>query len=210
MAEELTDYLNELGIRARYLHSDITTIERSKIIQELRKGLFHVLVGINLLREGLDMPEVSLIAILDADKEGFLRSERSLIQTAGRAARNIHGEVILYADTVTESMRRAIEETKRRREIQAVYNRTHGISPRGIEKAKRETLFSLYESEREGPDLDLRESETIYRKKGLSQKELQRLIEKVEGEMRKAAEKMDFERAAVLRDQYLELRARLA
>ena len=210
MAEELTDYLNDLGIRAQYLHSDITTVERSKIIQELRQGVFYVLVGINLLREGLDMPEVSLVAVLDADKEGFLRSERSLIQTAGRAARNVRGMVILYADTITESMKRAIEETNRRREIQSAYNKKHGISPKGVIKAKEEALFALFESEEGTIDTKVKEPEVGYKHGEMSEKALRELLERIEREMREAASQLDFERAAILRDQYLELRTRLS
>ena len=140
MAEDLTDYLKEIGIRVRYLHSDIKTIERMQILRDLRLGEFDVLVGINLLREGLDLPEVSLVAILDADKEGFLRAERSLIQTIGRAARNANGEVIMYADTITDSMRKAIDETERRRRIQQAYNEKHGITPQTVRKAVREVI----------------------------------------------------------------------
>src|SRR5262249_51386258 len=147
MAEDLTDYLQEVGIRVRYIHSDVETIERVDIIRDLRKGEFDVLVGINLLREGLDLPEVSLVAILDADKEGYLRSERSLIQTMGRAARNVNGTVLMYADAVTESMRRAIDETNRRRAVQQSYNREHGITPQTIRKAIAEPLAAVCEAD---------------------------------------------------------------
>ena len=149
MSEDLTDYLSEHGVRVRYLHSDIDTVERVEIIRDLRAGLFDVLVGINLLREGLDIPEVSLVAILDADKEGFLRSERSLIQTIGRAARNLHGRAILYADKVTDSMKRAIGETERRRQKQIAFNREHGITPRGVKKEIKEIIDGVYR----GPDV---------------------------------------------------------
>ena len=207
MAEELTDYLNDLGIRARYLHSDITTVERSKIIQELRKGIFHCLVGINLLREGLDMPEVSLVAILDADKEGFLRSERSLIQTAGRAARNMYGTVILYGDTVTESMARAIHETGRRRGIQEEYNRRFHIAPKTIQKSTDEALYSLYAVE-EAEDLELAEKRPIKDYSHMDEKASKRLLKEIKKAMKKAADKLEFEKAAILRDQYLELKAK--
>ena len=197
MAESLTDYLKGAGIRVRYMHHDIDTIERMEIIRDLRLGEFDVLVGINLLREGLDLPEVSLVAILDADKEGFLRSETSLIQTVGRAARNGDGEVILYADTVTPSMRRAIDETQRRREKQHAFNQAHGIVPKTVKKAVRE-LMAL--SAEDKPD---------YNDKNLSQMtKLQRMeaIAKLEKEMKEAAKMLEFEVAAALRDQIIKLR----
>ena len=197
MAESLTDYLKGAGIRVRYMHHDIDTIERMEIIRDLRLGEFDVLVGINLLREGLDLPEVSLVAILDADKEGFLRSETSLIQTIGRAARNADGEVILYADTVTPSMRRAIDETQRRREKQHAFNQAHGIVPKTVKKAVRE-LMAL--SAEDKPD---------YNDKSLSQMtKLQRMeaIAKLEKEMKEAAKMLEFEVAAALRDQIIKLR----
>ncbi len=197
MAESLTDYLKGAGIRVRYMHHDIDTIERMEIIRDLRLGEFDVLVGINLLREGLDLPEVSLVAILDADKEGFLRSETSLIQTIGRAARNADGVVILYADTVTPSMRRAMDETERRREKQDSFNRAHGIVPKTVKKAVRE-LMAL--SAEDKPD---------YNDKSLSQMtKLQRLeaIAKLEKEMKEAAKMLEFEVAAALRDQIIKLR----
>jgi excinuclease ABC subunit B len=197
MAESLTDYLKGAGIRVRYMHHDIDTIERMEIIRDLRLGEFDVLVGINLLREGLDLPEVSLVAILDADKEGFLRSETSLIQTIGRAARNADGVVILYADTITPSMRRAMDETQRRREKQHAFNQAHGIVPKTVKKAVRE-LMAL--SAEDKPD---------YNDKSLSQMtKLQRMeaIAKLEKEMKEAAKMLEFEVAAALRDQIIKLR----
>jgi excinuclease ABC subunit B len=201
MAEDLTDYLREMGVRVRYMHSDINTLERMEIIRDLRLGVFDVLVGINLLREGLDLPEVSLVAILDADKEGFLRSERSLIQTMGRAARNVEGMVIMYADRVTDSMQRAIDETNRRRELQAAYNRQHGITPETVRKAVRNVLEATRVAE---------EKQTYQTKPGFGQmtkSERQRFIADLEKEMREAAKMLEFERAAVLRDLILELKA---
>ncbi len=194
MAEELTEYLFSLGIKVAYLHSDINTVERSKIIQGLRKGIFDVLVGINLLREGLDMPEVSLVAILDADKEGFLRSQRSLIQTAGRAARNVQGKVILYADRITKSMEYAISETNRRREIQKRYNEEHGIVPKTIIKKTDDTLYQIYQMDY--VEYDVEEKELDYK----DIKELSKKIKELEKEMFKAAKALEFERAAFLRD----------
>ncbi len=202
MAEELTEYLNDLGIKARYLHSDIKTLERAKTIRDLRRGVFDVLVGINLLREGLDIPEVSLVAILDADKEGFLRSERSLIQIAGRAARNVNGTVILYADHVTESMRRAIEETSRRRRLQEEYNRKHGISPQTIKKGLEDALAQFYEA-------DYVDLEKIAEVEVEDIEKLRKLIRQTEKEMRKAAKNLEFEKAAALRDKLFSLRQQL-
>ncbi len=202
MAEELTEYLNDLGIKARYLHSDIKTLERAKTIRDLRRGVFDVLVGINLLREGLDIPEVSLVAILDADKEGFLRSERSLIQIAGRAARNVNGTVILYADHVTESMRRAIEETNRRRRLQEEYNRRHGISPQTIKKGLEDALAQFYEA-------DYVDLEKIAEVEVDDIEKLRKLIRQTEKEMRKAAKNLEFEKAAALRDKLFSLRQQL-
>ena len=199
MAEDLTDYYREVGIEVRYLHSDIQTLERVEIIRDLRQGVFDVLVGINLLREGLDLPEVSLVAILDADKEGFLRSTRSLIQTMGRAARNVNGTVILYADGITESMRAAISETERRRAVQQRYNEEHGIVPRSITKAIDDPLVRMAEADY-GPLPEVAEKPAAYRP-GDVRREIQRLRK----EMRAAAERLDFERAAQLRDQALEL-----
>ena len=195
MAEDLTDYYRDIGVRVRYLHSDIETLERAEIIRDLRKGVFDVLVGINLLREGLDLPEVSLVAVLDADKEGFLRSARSLIQTMGRAARNINGTVILYADSITDSMRAAMEETSRRRAIQEVYNREHGITPRSVTKALEDPLVRMAEADYVTLPA-VAEDGHAYR----SVREIRREVEKLRKEMRVAAERLDFERAAELRD----------
>jgi excinuclease ABC subunit B len=200
MAEDLTDYLQDVGIRVRYIHSDVETIERVEIIRALRRGEFDVLVGINLLREGLDIPEVSLVAILDADKEGYLRSTRSLIQTIGRAARNVDGRVILYADTVTESMRRAIEETGRRREIQGEYNRRHGIVPTTIKRAIAAPLVAAYEDDYLTVSV-LPEGST----EGLASSNPAALAAELRRAMREAAEQLDFERAAELRDRLREL-----
>ena len=200
MAERLTDYMNENGVRVRYLHSDIDTLERLEIIRDLRLDKFDVLVGINLLREGLDIPEVALVAILDADKEGFLRSETSLIQTIGRAARNAEGRVIMYADVITESMDRAISETNRRREIQMKYNRDHGIVPQTIKKKVYDIIQAtktVDEKPKKGLAKDL-ESMNI--------KELSKEAVKTEKEMRHAAANLEFERAAELRDRLMEIK----
>jgi excinuclease ABC subunit B len=202
MSENLTEYYAELGVRVRYLHSEIETLERIKILRDLRAGEFDVLVGINLLREGLDLPEVSLVAILDADKEGFLRSEMSLIQTIGRAARNINGKAILYADRVTDSMRRAIGETQRRREKQAAYNSEHGITPQSVVKAIDSTLISIVEADYFKVPLNLDEIEDY------SPQNLAETITRLEAEMRAAAGRYEFERAAELRDRLKHLRAR--
>jgi excinuclease ABC subunit B len=200
MAEDLTDYLHDIGIRVRYIHSDIGTIERVEIIRDLRRGVFDVLVGINLLREGLDLPEVSLVGILDADKEGYLRSERSLIQTIGRAARNVNGMVVMYADAVTESMRRALEETERRRVVQSAYNAEHGIMPQTIRKALDEPLVDVCEADYAGvPGVE--EEAAPY----LPPEELRVLLRRLRGEMREAAKALEFERAAELRDRIREL-----
>lgn len=201
MAEDLTDYLREMGVRVRYMHSDINTIERMEIIRDLRLGEFDVLVGINLLREGLDLPEVSLVAILDADKEGFLRSERSLIQTMGRAARNVEGMVLMYADRMTDSMKRAIDETNRRRELQAAYNQEHGITPETVRKAVRNVLEATRVAEEKLP------YQTKQSFGQMTKSERQRFIADLEKEMREAAKMLEFERAAVLRDLILELKA---
>ncbi|HQA60823.1 MAG: excinuclease ABC subunit UvrB [Tepidanaerobacteraceae bacterium] len=201
MAEDLTDYLREAGIRTRYLHSEILTLERLQILRDLRLGKFDCLVGINLLREGLDLPEVSLVAILDADKEGFLRSETSLIQTIGRAARNVEGKVIMYADTITESMARAINETNRRRKIQLEYNKKHGIVPKTVKKAVRDVIEATKVAEESAdylPDKDIRK---------MSKKELKALLEDLEKQMKEAAKNLEFEKAAELRDMIFEIRA---
>ena len=200
MAEDLTDYLHEHGIKVRYLHSDIETVERVEIIRDLRLGKFDVLVGINLLREGLDLPEVSLVAILDADKEGFLRSEGSLIQTVGRAARNVNGRAILYADVVTGSMQRAMDETGRRRERQVNYNREHGITPIGIQKA----VFDVMEGARSGEERGRRLDGGAFAE--LSPEQVAKRIRKLEGEMQKLARNLEFEAAARVRDEIIELR----
>jgi excinuclease ABC subunit B len=202
MAEDLTDYYHEIGVRVRYLHADIETLERAEIIRDLRKGVFDVLVGINLLREGLDLPEVSLVAVLDADKEGFLRSARSLIQTMGRAARNLNGRVILYADTITASMRQAIDETNRRRDIQERYNRAHGINPRSITKALQDPIVRMAEADY-APIPAVEEDGPAYR----GAREVRREIEALRREMRAAADRLDFERAAELRDRARKLEA---
>ncbi|HHH38109.1 MAG TPA: excinuclease ABC subunit B, partial [Sedimenticola sp.] len=206
MAEDLTDYLNEHGVRVRYLHSDIDTVERVEIIRDLRLGEFDVLVGINLLREGLDMPEVSLVAILDADKEGFLRSESSLIQTIGRAARNVHGKAILYADRITGSMRRAIDETGRRREKQIAYNRAHGITPRTIEKAVADILEGAHAGAPmpAGRYAKVAELEAEYA--ALGPKQMAQRIQALEKQMYQHARDLEFEEAARVRDRIRELR----
>ncbi len=200
MAEDLTAYLEDLEVRVRYLHSEVETLERSKILRELRLGQFDVLVGINLLREGLDLPEVSLVAILDADKEGFLRSETSLIQTAGRAARNVDGEVILYADEITSSIERALKETRRRREIQLQYNRSHNITPKTIKKAILADIETYTADKYE--KMAVGEEETDY----LPPSEVSRLVEVLKRNMRRAAENLEFERAAQFRDRIKELK----
>jgi excinuclease ABC subunit B len=201
MAEDLTTYYQELGVRVRYLHSDIETLERVQILRDLRLGAFDVLVGINLLREGLDLPEVSLVAVLDADKEGFLRSSGALIQTIGRAARNVHGRAILYADARTDSMTRAIDETERRRRVQEAYNTEHGITPASIVKNIHDVLSSVYEMDYvtipKAPD---------ERDRFRSQAELDAFIARLEREMREAAANLEFERAAGIRDRLRRLR----
>ena len=202
MAEDLTDYMKEVGIRVKYLHSDIDTLERAQIIRDMRLDVFDVLVGINLLREGLDIPEISLVAILDADKEGFLRSETSLVQTIGRAARNAEGHVIMYADTITDSMRAALDETNRRRRIQMKYNEEHGITPQTIKKAVRD-LISISK--------EIAKEEVRFEKdpESMNRKELEKLIADVQKKMQKAAADLNFEAAAELRDKMIELKKRL-
>ena len=202
MAEDLTDYMKELGIRVRYLHSDIDTLERTEIVRDMRLDVFDVLVGINLLREGLDIPEITLVAILDADKEGFLRSETSLIQTIGRAARNAEGHVIMYADTITDSMRQAMDETQRRREIQMAYNEEHGITPTTIKKSVRD-LISISKK------VAAEEMRMEKDPESMSRKELEKLIKELEKQMRRAAADLNFEAAAKLRDKMTELKKQL-
>ena len=199
MAEDLTDYMREIGIRVKYLHSDVDTLERTEIIRDMRLDVFDVLVGINLLREGLDIPEITLVAILDADKEGFLRSETSLIQTIGRAARNSEGHVIMYADKLTDSMRLAIDETERRRKIQMAYNEEHGITPKTIQKAVRDQISISKKVAAEELKLE-KDPESM------SRKELEKLIGEVTKRMKKAAAELDFESAAELRDKLIELK----
>jgi len=202
MAEDLTDYMKEVGIRVKYLHSDIDTLERAQIIRDMRLDVFDVLVGINLLREGLDIPEITLVAILDADKEGFLRSATSLIQTIGRAARNAEGHVIMYADTITDSMREALDETNRRREIQMKYNEEHGITPQTIKKAVRD-LISISKV--------IAKEEVRFEKdpESMTKKELEKLIGDIQKKMQKAAADLNFEAAAELRDKMIELKKQL-
>ncbi len=207
MAEDLTDYLTEHQIKVRYLHSDVDTVERVEIIRDLRLGVFDVLVGINLLREGLDIPEVSLVAILDADKEGFLRSARSLIQTIGRAARHLNGKAILYADRVTDSMRHAMQETERRRNVQLSYNLEHGVVPRGVQKRIKDLIEGIYDPDaaREG----LKAAEAEARFSVMDEKQLTTAVKRLEKEMYEAARNLEFERAAKLRDELKDLKARL-
>lgn len=208
MAEDLSDYLIELGLKVHYLHSEVDTLERVGILRDLRLGVFDVIVGINLLREGLDLPEVSLVAILDADKEGFLRSETALIQTTGRAARHVHGEVIMYADKMTAAMKNAIDETNRRRAKQIAYNQEHGIEPVSIVKAVHDLTERLTMSHAVGEERG--EYQAGGRERALPKKELQRLIGELEKQMKQAAQALEFERAAMLRDQVFDLRAILA
>lgn len=196
MAEDLTDYLKERDVKVAYIHSDIDTLERGDILRDLRAGVYDVLVGINLLREGLDLPEVSLVAILDADKEGFLRSESALIQTIGRAARHVDGHVIMYADTITESMEKAISETNRRREIQQQYNIEHSITPHSVQKEISAGLRAIIPEKEEKASLDL---------KRIPQEELPSLIKELRSQMQLAAANLDFEKAAMLRDQIQEI-----
>ncbi len=199
MAEDLTQYMNEVGIRVKYLHSDIDTLERAEIIRDLRLDVFDVLVGINLLREGLDIPEITLVAILDADKEGFLRSETSLIQTIGRAARNSEGHVIMYADKMTDSMRVAIDETERRRKLQQEYNKKHGITPTTIQKSVRELIAISKKVAAE-------EMEFTKDPESMSKKELEKLIADIQKKMQKAATELNFEAAAEYRDKMISLK----
>ena len=202
MAEDLTDYMKEIGIRVKYLHSDIDTLERAEIIRDMRLDVFDVLVGINLLREGLDIPEITLVAILDADKEGFLRSETALIQTIGRAARNSEGHVIMYADSITDSMRVAIEETNRRRQIQQAYNEEHGITPTTIKKAVRD-LIAISKAAEKAPSTEKKDLESM------SAKELNKLVKEIQKKMHQAAAELNFEEAAELRDRMLEVKKAL-
>jgi excinuclease ABC subunit B len=201
MAEDLADYLREMGVKVHYLHSEMDVMERVDVLRDLRLGVYDVVVGINLLREGLDLPEVSMVAILDADKEGYLRSERSLIQTIGRAARHTEGHVVMYADRVTDSMRRAIEETYRRRGIQAKYNEEHGITPVAIRKGIHDLSDQVRAVAEERAEYDVTPD--------IPRDELARLIKDVEGQMKAAAKNLDFEKAAALRDQIIDLRRRL-
>jgi excinuclease ABC subunit B len=201
MAEDLADYLMEMGMKVHYLHSEIQTLERVEILRDLRLGVYDVVVGINLLREGLDLPEVSLVAILDADKEGFLRSDSALIQTIGRAARHVNGTVVMYADNVTDSMRRAIDETNRRRAKQVAYNQTHGIEPRSIVKAVRDLTDRVRKvAEERTPYVVSRE---------MPKDELAHLVKELEKQMKAAAAELEFEKAALLRDQIFELRQQM-
>jgi len=199
MAEDLTDYLKEMGVKVKYMHSDIKTLERTEIIRDLRLGVFDVLVGINLLREGIDVPEVSLVAILDADKEGFLRSETSLIQTIGRAARNSEGHVIMYADKITDSMRVAIDETERRRKLQQAYNEEHGITPKTIQKSVRDLIAISKKVAAEEMEFD-KDPESM------SRRELEKLIGDIQKKMKKAAAELNFEAAAEYRDKMVKLK----
>jgi excinuclease ABC subunit B len=207
MAEDLTDFLADNGIKVRYLHSDIDTVERVEIIRDLRLGEFDVLVGINLLREGLDIPEVSLVAILDADKEGFLRSERSLIQTIGRAARHINGTAILYADTITRSMQRAIAETERRRAKQIGFNAEHGITPRGVSKRIKDIIDGVYDVESARSEQKVAEQQAAYA--AMDEKSVAREIKRLEKLMLECARDLEFEKAAAARDELFNLRERV-
>src|SRR5471030_1156284 len=207
MSEDLTDYFSEHGIKVRYLHSDIETVERVEIIRDLRLGMFDVLVGINLLREGLDIPEVSLVAILDADKEGFLRAERSLIQTIGRAARNVNGKAILYGDKVTDSMKRAIGETERRRTKQIAHNLAMGITPRGVTKRIKDIIDGVYNAD--DARAELKEAQTRAKFEDMSEKQISKEIKRLEKQMMDHAKNLEFEKAAQTRDQLSLLRQRV-
>jgi excinuclease ABC subunit B len=207
MAEDLTDYLNEHGVRVRYLHSDIETVERVEIIRDLRLGEFDVLVGINLLREGLDIPEVSLVAILDADKEGFLRSERSLIQTIGRASRHINGTAILYADKMTDSMKGAIGETERRRNRQIAWNEKMGITPVGVTKRIKDIIDGVYDIDEERKSLKAAQAHAKY--EAMPERDLEKELKRLEKEMLDAARNLEFEKAAELRDRLYQLKEKL-
>ena len=204
MAEDLTEYLHEAGLKVRYMHSDVETLERIELIRDLRLGVYDVLVGINLLREGLDLPEVSLVAILDADKEGFLRSERSLIQTIGRAARNVNGKAILYADVTTDSMKRAIDETERRRARQIAWNEAHGIVPRGVVKRIKDIIDGVYNAGE--AQASLKEAQQRARLENMSEKQLAKEIRRLEKQMMEHARNLEFEQAARTRDQLASLR----
>lgn len=207
MAEDLTDYLSDHGVKVRYLHSDIDTVERVEIIRDLRLGLFDVLVGINLLREGLDIPEVSLVAVLDADKEGFLRSERSLIQTSGRAARNLNGTVIFYGNRITKSMKAAMDETSRRRVIQTAYNKEHGITPKGVSKKIKDIIDGVYDMEEGGRERKAAQEQANY--ESLSEKQIVKELKRIEKAMHDAAQNLEFEKAGAFRDQLKNLKARM-
>jgi excinuclease ABC subunit B len=204
MAEQLTEYLSDNGVKVRYVHSDIDTVERVEIIRDLRLGVFDVLVGINLLREGLDIPEVSLVAILDADKEGFLRAERSLIQTIGRAARNVNGKAILYADRITNSMQRAMGETDRRRTKQIAFNLEHGIEPKGVTKRIKDIIDGVYDVQEKRSELQVAQNRAHY--ESMSEKELAKEIGRLEKQMMAEAKNLEFERAAATRDQIAKIK----
>jgi excinuclease ABC subunit B len=201
MAEDLADYMREMGIKVHYLHSEMDVMERVDVLRDLRLGVYDVIVGINMLREGLDLPEVSMVAILDADKEGYLRSERSLVQTIGRAARHLDGHVVMYADRMTDSMKLAIDETYRRRGIQMEYNEEHGITPVGISKSIRDLSDQVRAVAEERVQYDVSDS--------IPKDELARLVKDLEGQMKQAAKNLEFERAAALRDQVVEMRRRM-